>query len=351
VQPAVLHEIRLHQFRCFESLEFEPAPRRTIIIGRNAQGKTSILEAACVLLRLQSPRTTDNSELLRHGNESLSIEGLHGSSRLGFRLGPSGRTILIDSKPQPKSADYLSVGRVTWFANSDLDLVKGPASARRRYLDFLGAQCLPGYSSALRTYERTLRSRNALLREHRPRREIEAFDPLLIESGERLLAARAALAEAIAPLTRAACSEISGSSDILDTSYQPGATQPFTEALAASRREEERLRQTVCGPHRDELRLALNSRPAASFASEGQQRTIALALKLAQARHLTSVHGRPPLLLIDDIFGELDPPRRNLLLASLPEAQALITTTFLDWSESGSDTTVLHLESGRLDGR
>jgi DNA replication and repair protein RecF len=345
----VLSELRLRNFRCFESLDFTPPPGLSFITGRNAQGKTSLLEAACMLLRLQSPRTTDATELIRSGSSTLSLSGLCADSRLEFRLGPAGRTILLDSKPQPKSADYLTRGRVTWFANSDLELVKGPASARRRYLDFLGAQCIPGYAPALRSYERALRSRNALLREHRPRREIEAFDPLLCETGETLLLARASLCTAIAPLALAACSEISGGSDTLEISHQPGATLPFAESLAASRTEEERLRQTLRGPHRDDLVLKLNSRPAAPFASEGQQRTIALALKIAQARHLASAHGAPPLLLLDDIFGELDPIRRNLLLASLPSAQALATTTFLDWSTLPEGTPTFHLESHRLE--
>lgn len=344
----MLTEIQLRNFRCFGSLSLDLSPARTFIVGRNAQGKTSLLEAVCVLLRLQSPRTSTSSDLIRAGSEALSVQGLCGETRLDFRFGPSGRTIFVDSKPQAKSGDYLSTGRVTWFANTDLELVKGGGSTRRRYLDFLGAQCEPGYSSALRNYERALRSRNALLRENRPRSEIEAFDPLLIESGEFLLHARAKLCVTVAPLARAACSEISGNSDLLEISYQPGCSQSFAENLAVSRPAEERLRQTVCGPHRDDIEIKLNTLSAASFASEGQQRTIALALKLAQARHLAALHGKSPVLLMDDIFGELDPQRRNRLLASLPETQTLITTTFLDWTDTAQASTVLHLESGRL---
>ena len=113
--------------------------------------------------------------------------------------------------------------------------------------------------------------------------------------------------------------------------------------------KEERLRQTVCGPHRDEVELVLNGLKAASFASEGQQRTIAVALKIAQARHLHSLHGVPPLLLLDDIFGELDPVRRNLLLEALPVgAQSIITTTFLDWAHPGDGDVVYRLEAGNL---
>lgn len=340
----MIREVRLHHFRCFENLDFFPAPHRTCIVGQNAQGKTSILEAVCVLLRLQSPRTTTTTELIQSGADGFSIEGHFADTRLQYRHTPEGRAIFLDSKLQQKSTDYLSIARITWFSNTDLDLVKGSSSARRRYLDFLGTQSVPGYRKALRDYERALRSRNSLLKDGRPRREITAFDPPLLEAGEFLLSARARLTESLSPRATSACLEISSSSDDLKIEYRPGCQLPFSEALTASRVEEERLRQTVCGPHRDDLDFQLNALKASSFASEGQQRTIALALKIAQARHIEAMHGQPPVLLLDDIFGELDTARRNRLLQALPPgAQTLITTTFLDWARDAEEMTVFNL--------
>ncbi|MEI8292400.1 MAG: DNA replication/repair protein RecF [bacterium] len=340
----MIREVRLHHFRCFENLEFFPTPRRTCIVGENAQGKTSLLEAACVLLRLQSPRTTTATDLIQSGAEGFSIEGIYGDTRLQYRHTPDGRTIFLDSKPQQKSEDYLSTARLTWFSNADLELVKGSASARRRFLDFLGTQSVPGYRKALRDYERALRARNALLKEGRPRREIAAFDQPLVDAGEVLIASRSQLTSSLSPLAAAACLDISSASDHLEISYRPGCGESFSESLAASRQEEERLRQTVCGPHRDDVDLTLNSLKAASFASEGQQRTIALALKIAQARHIESTHNKSPVLLLDDIFGELDTARRNRLLEALPVgAQTLITTTFLDWASDEAEMTVFNL--------
>ncbi len=348
----MITEIHLRRFRCFDALDFQPGAARTCIVGQNAQGKTSILEAVCVLLRLQSPRTSSPAELVKSGHSSCSIEGRVHDTRLQYRLADGTREILLDSKPQTKSDDYLSTARVCWFANSDLDLVKGGGSSRRRFLDFLGTQSLPGYRKSLRDYERALRSRNSLLKEGRPRREIAAFDAPLLEAGEFLLAARRSLVETLAPLATAACAEISASADTLSLSYSPGATAPFSESLAASRPEEDRLRQTVRGPHRDDLDLSLNALKASAFASEGQQRGIALALKIAQARHLAALHPVPPILLLDDIFGELDPARRNRLLAALPaHAQTLVTTTFLDWADRDSLDTILHLENATLSPR
>jgi len=318
-------------------------------MGANAQGKTSILEAACVLLRLQSPRTSALAEAVRFGHPGFSLDGHCAGSHLVCRFGAEGRSILLDSKAQSRTDDYLDVARVAWFANTDLELVRGSGSIRRRYLDFLGAQCLPGYRGTLRDYERALRSRNALLKDGRPRREVVAFDAPLVGAGEVLLAARAQLVAALAPLALGACGEISAGADGLQIAYRPGAGGPFAAALEEARLQEERLRQTVVGPHRDDLTLTLNGRPAAGYASEGQQRGIALALKLAQARHLEDVQHRAPLLLIDDVFGELDADRRNRLLASLPaRSQALITTTFLDWAEHAPGDRVLRLQDGRL---
>jgi DNA replication and repair protein RecF len=345
----VIKEIRLRQFRCFPSLDFTPGPQRTCIVGRNAQGKTSILEAVCMLLRLQSPRTSTVTEMIAAGSPGFSLEGWCADTHLVCRHTPEGRTIYLDSKPQQKTQDYLATARITWFANSDLELVKGSGTVRRRYLDFLGVQCIPHYRKSLRDYERALRSRNALLKEGRPRREIDAFDPLLVASGEILLAARESLVRDLAPLAQAACAEISGAAEQLVIAHRPGCTPPFAESLAASRSSEERLRQTVCGPHRDELEITLNGLKASAFASEGQQRTIALALKIAQARHLEALHAQPPVLLLDDIFGELDPVRRNRLLAALPQrAQTLITTTSLDWAGTHEATTLLTLADGKL---
>ena len=325
-------------------------PGRTFVMGANAQGKTSILEAVCLQLRLQSPRTATTADAIRFERPRFSLDAHFSGIHLLLHYSHEGRELLLDSKPQTRTDDYLDVARVAWFANTDLDLVRGGGSVRRRYLDFLGMQCVPGYRKSLRAYERALRSRNSLLKDNRPRREIEAFDLPLVEAGEFLFAARAQLCEALAPIAHAACLEISGGADALEISYHPGGKTPFAPALAASRPEEMRLRQTVVGPHRDDVKIVINKLDAAGFASEGQQRGIALALKLAQARHIEAVQNRAPILLLDDIFGELDPERRNRFLASLPpQSQAIITTTFLDWADRKPEDAVFKLADGRLE--
>lgn len=345
----MLEDFRAVDFRCFESIRFEPSPGRTFVVGRNAQGKTSLLEAVCILLRLQSPRTSSLSEAVRAGKPGFSIDGRCAGTHLTAQWRDGTRRILVDSKVQSRSDDYLAAARVAWFANTDLALVRGGGSDRRRFLDFLGSQCVPGYRAALKSYERALRSRNALLRDGRPRREISAFDEPLCESGDVLLAARTALTTAISPLAATACAEISGEADVLEISLKPGAAIPMADALARVRSTEERTRLTPVGPHRDDLLLTLNGMDAGSFASEGQQRSIALALKLSQARHLAAIHEVQPVFLIDDVFGELDLARRQNLLAAIPKtAQTIITTTFLDWAGHLHDARIFDVDRGTI---
>lgn len=348
--PPRFRRLSLREFRCFASLDYEPGPRLSFLTGPNARGKTSILEAACMLLRLRSPRTTDTREMVRFGSEGFALEGQVGDARLALSCRPPTRVLKLDGVIQGTPADYLAQQRIVWFGGEDLLLVNGPAERRRKLLDSAGLQVAGegltpalshalGYARDFKTYERALRSRNLLLREGRPRPQIEAYDPQLCETGDRLLAAREALVAALAGPAASACAAISG--ETLELSYLPGAGRPMREALEESRPEEIRLRQTRVGPQRDDVSLLLNGIPAGAFASEGQRRTVALALKLAVASLLTRVNGTPPLLLLDDIFGELDPGRRDALLAGMPSgSQALLTTADLGGITLPGDATV-----------
>lgn len=342
-----LTRLRLRGFRCFASLEYEPGPGLNFLTGANAQGKTSILEAACVLLRLRSPRTANLAETLRFGGTSFSLEGMSGDTRLSLNCTPPTRTLQLDGVSQTGTGEYLTKGRIVWFGNEDLMLVNGPAERRRKLLDSAGLQLAGTYGRDSRNYDRALRSRNLLLREGKPRREIEAYDIPLGEAGDRILSARASLVTALAPLAAASCRAISG--EELELAYQPGSASPMLEALQSSRAEEIRLRQTRVGPQRDEVLLRLNGIPAGAFASEGQRRTVAVALKLAVAALLRRENGTPPLLLLDDIFGELDPARRDALLEGMPpDSQAFLTTADFSGITPPQGSLVHRLSGGVL---
>ncbi|MDB6071061.1 MAG: replication and repair protein RecF, partial [Verrucomicrobiales bacterium] len=311
----------------------------------NAQGKTSILEAVCVLLRLQSPRSSTGKELPRFGSEGFGIAGTLRGQELTHTSTGSIKKLLIDGEPARRTADYLAAsGLVVWMGNGDLELVSGTGEPRRRYLDFLGSQLYPEYRGTLKSYEKALRQRNFLLKRDAspPWREIDAYTAVLVQHGQILLTLRADLLEKLTPRAAAAHAAIraadpgSASPEVLSLTWQPGGDSHDLAAQLLDRRDEEaRRRVTLSGPHRDDFSSALDGLPAGTFASEGQQRTIALALKLAQATLLDQARGQAPILLLDDIFGELDPHRRNALLAALPpDSQKLITTTHLGWLDA-----------------
>lgn len=346
----MLADLQLRNFRCFESLGVEFSPGFNFFVGRNGQGKTSILEAACVLLRLQSQRSPTLGPVVRFGEKSFCVSGSGANHLLEFRYSPLRRKVAFDHVEQRTLDEYLRVARVVSFANTDIELVRGGSETRRRYLDFLAAQIDPLYRPTLRAYERALRSRNALLKSPHPRpRELAAYDPPLLEHGVKLAAMRARLVERLAPLATAAHHEISVTGERLAIEFSPGNGDDFARDLENSRAQEARLRQTVVGPHRDDIRILVEKNAANQYASEGQQRTVALALKIAQSRIFMMEEGTPPLLLIDDVFGELDPARRNSLLQHLPaEAQKLVTATTTQWVQSGLDGPVSELKDGGL---
>lgn len=334
--PRLLRDLQLRNFRCFAALSVELAPGFNFFIGANGEGKTSILEAACVLLRLQSQRSTSLAPLVHFGEKWFSVAGNCAGHWLEFGYSALRRRVAFDRVEQRSAEEYLEIARVVSFANADIELVRGGSEARRRFLDFIGGQIEPIYRPTLRAYERALRARNALLKSPQPRvREIGAYDQLLIEHGTKLAEMRARLVELIAPFAATAHREISGAKESLGVRLSPGNAADFAADLARSRGEEARLRQTIVGPHRDDLALQIDGADAATFASEGQQRTAALALKVAQAQLFQQQYDSSPLLLIDDIFGELDPSRRNALLRALPaDAQKLVTATAMPWRDS-----------------
>ena len=346
----MLTELQLRNFRCFEALRVEFAPGFNFFIGPNGQGKTSILEGACVLLRLQSQRSAALAPLIRIGHNSFALAGRFDDHLLEFRYSTLRRKLSFDHAEQRNVAEYLQLGRVVSFANSDINLLRGGSEFRRRFLDFLGAQIDPMYRPTLRAYERALRSRNALLKAPQPKpRELAAYDAPLLEHGAKLSAMRSRLVARLAPFASDAHREISGMSEVLSLIFAPGNGNDFATDLAESKVQEMRLRQTIVGPHRDDITLLVDEMPAAQYASEGQQRTVALALKIAQARVFAADGGSAPLLLIDDIFGELDPTRRNRFLPALPEeAQKLVTATNMAWRERENTARVFELSEGTL---
>jgi DNA replication and repair protein RecF len=349
----LLRNLILRNFRCFEQMEASFCPKLNLVIGPNARGKTSLLEGVCVLLRLQSPRAARLGEVIRYGQKGLVADGYFDRLHLQFYYGLSRKKLALDGVEQKDGAEYLAAARVMWFGNGDMELVVGGGDKRRRFLDFVGGQLDGRYRGVLREYERSLRSRNLLLRAPQVRwAEVRAFNEPLVRAGSVLWELRAGLVERLAPLAAEAYRAISGNTEeMMSMLYLagigggvPGHEEWFERSLGDSRDEEARLRTTLVGPHRDDVQLLLSDHPAVQ-GSEGQQRSVALALRMAAVRVFTEHFGRGPVLLLDDVIGELDAGRRSRLLEMLPmDAQRIVATTSLDWLPGGTgDAQVIRL--------
>ena len=224
----MLAELQLRNFRCFETLRVQFEPGFNFVVGQNGQGKTSILEAACVLLRLQSQRSATLAAAVRFGENVFAVSGRLDHHLLDFRYSRLRRKVSMDEVEQTTLAEYLRLARVVSFANTDIELVRGGSEARRRYLDFLGSQIDPVYRPTLRAYERAVRSRNALLKSAHPReRELAAYDPPLLEHGAMLGAIRARLVQRLGPLAAEAHSQISGVAENLELRFEAGNEEDF----------------------------------------------------------------------------------------------------------------------------
>lgn len=341
-------------FRCFEQASLELTEAGKIFVGENAQGKTSLLEAVCLLLRLQSPRARQTRQLIREGVDGFGVAGDAWGRSLQVRGDRKGFTLRIDGEEVAVRRDYLSEsGLVVWMGNEDLELVRGGGESRRRFLDFIATQIDPDYRRHWNRYRKALVARNKYLKSYSAREGVvTAYTRMLIEHGSEMIRLRQVLCDRLRPRACENQRVISGTGEELGITYQDRSKGDLAAAFGAVEDSETRRGVTLAGPHRDDVQLEIAGRKARDFGSEGQQRTVALALKLAQGEILRELGNRPPVYLIDDVFGELDPRRRNALMKLLPDdSQKLITTTNLDWWDRGElEMGVTTVKAGGLSG-
>lgn len=337
-----LAHLRLRDFRNYARLDADFAPGFHLLLGDNAQGKTNILEAIYLIATLRSFRGVGGAQMIRHGQKGYFIGGkVIGQTGHEIKIYWSARerNLALDGRPVRKLSDYLGTLRTVVFCTEDLQLVKGPGRTRRRFLDLLLTQTQPGYLTLLQHYMQAVRARNALLKQFAPDPVLlDTYSEQLVKLGNELIRQRRELIPKLSPLARLAYRRISQDAEELRIAYEPAVKGDFAVEQAQNRERERRFRATLIGPHRDELQLLLNDKSAAQFGSEGQKRTLAIALKMAQAEYLTGLYGAPPVLLIDDVMGELDIKRRAGLLPLLTRAreargQVFMTCTEENWPQ------------------
>ena len=349
MQPAAdvrLSRLWLTDFRSYLQAELVPAPDGlTVVVGANGQGKTSLLEAVAWLATMSSFRGAPTESLVRDGAERAVVraEGDRDGRTLLIEaeIPVRGRTrVQVNRQPLRRSRDLLGALRVSVFSPDDLVLVKGGPSERRRLLDETLVAVSPRWDALQGDVERVLRQRGALLKQAGGRltpevaTTLDVWDAKLAEAGSALARGRADLVVGLEPAVTKAHDQVASSATTVGLGYEAawaGSVQDLSRprlaaALLAARPDDLRRGVTTVGPHRDDLGLVLSGLPARTHASQGEQRTLALALRLAVHAIVSEQVGTPPVLLLDDVFSELDPARTQALVAHLPGGQALLTT-------------------------
>jgi DNA replication and repair protein RecF len=335
---AELRRLWLQQFRNYVELDVTFEPGRVVIAGRNGQGKSNLLEAIGYLGALGSFRGVPNEALITQGTDTAIIRGEAESGTRGLlieielnRSRPN--RVQVNKQRLSPVGELVGMLPMTVFGPDDLDLVKDGPALRRRYLDDLLVQLHPRNERLRSELDRVLRQRNALLRQARGRwnNEIDAtlsvWNTKLAEVGEAWASARAELVDRLAPEADAAYEELAGAPHRVAMRYEPEwRASGLLVSLERARDDELRRGVTLVGPHRDELEISLSAMPARTQASQGEQRTLALALRIAGHHVVGMTRGTSPLLLLDDVFSELDPQRASALLGLLVAEQTFVTT-------------------------
>lgn len=326
--------VEARDFRCLRNISFAPALGINLLRGDNAQGKTSVLEAVLYAATSKSHRTNSDEDLVFHGapgfrirvdaarqDRAVNVEAIFWEGAKRFK---------VNGVAQPRLSDILGRLHVVMFSPDDVELVRGGASGRRRFLDMELSQISAPYLGALQQYRQTLRQRNELLRAYKADPDLfEVWDEQLARQGAVLVAVRGEYIAQLAPLTSAVHARIAeGESMLLEYTPDVRSEQEFREVLTRNRAGDQKRGQTGRGPHRDDLSVHVAGQPARAFASQGQQKTAALALKLAELELIHTRVGEYPVLLLDEVLAELDEHRAAQLFDTIPDAvQCFVTTT------------------------
>lgn len=344
-----LSSLRLQSFRNYGSLHIEFSPGLNVIYGDNAQGKTNLLESIYFLATGKSHRTSRDQELIREGDEALAawatVVRKTGEIHLELRYGQQSRKQLkINGIAEQKITRLVGSLTAVFFSPDDLQLLKGPPTGRRRFLDIELSQISQNYLHHLMTYNKVLAQRNTLLKQDGVDDALlGVYDEQLVFSGAQLITRRAEAVHRLSPIAAHYHHMLAEGredlrmeylSQIIDAGGSSDLSQiqdRLRDKLRQARREERRRQLTLVGPHRDDVGFWINDRDARLYASQGQQRTAVLALKLAELQFMTEEIEESPILLLDDVASELDPHRRHYLLHAVQEGvQTFVSCTDLE---------------------
>lgn len=345
-----LNSIELHNYRNYASLQLETPNMVNIFLGQNAQGKTNLLEAIFVIALTKSHRTSKDKELIGWESDSARISGevakKYGSVKLDLLFSSQGKKAKVNGLEQRKLSDFVGTLNVVMFAPEDLEIVKGTPGVRRRFLDMEIGQVQPGYLYTLQQFGKVLQQRNNYLKGAGPgglnEQMLEVWNMQLAEYSVKIMKKRKQFIHKLQTYAEKIHSGITNGSEVLKIEYRPSFDidlqedesvlfEQFMIKLTQVRDQEIRRGVTLVGPHRDDLAFFINGKEAQTYGSQGQQRTTALSLKLAEIELIHEEIGEYPILLLDDVLSELDQNRQTQLIETFQsKVQTFITTTGLE---------------------
>ena len=342
----IIKSIQLSNFRNYEKLDISFDSETNIIYGDNAQGKTNILEAAYLSGTTKSHKGSKDKEMIRFGEDEAHIRTIVEKNdkeyRIDMHLRKNGaKGVAINKMPIKKASELFGILNIVFFSPEDLNIIKNGPAERRRFIDLELCQLDKVYLHFLTHYNKCLTQRNALLKEIDLSKDAQAmldvWDAQLIQHGKKIVQLREAFVGEIAPVIAQIYHSLTGGREQLAVSYEPNVSADrFDEILFLNREREIRQKTTLTGPHRDDIRFRVQNMATGqttdirTFGSQGQQRSAALALKLAEIEIVKRKVNDTPVLLLDDVLSELDSSRQNYLLDSIHDIQTFITCTGLE---------------------
>ncbi|MBR1758985.1 MAG: DNA replication/repair protein RecF [Lachnospiraceae bacterium] len=336
----VIRSLELQNFRNYASLAMEFDEGINILFGDNAQGKTNILEALYLTSTTKSHRASKDREMIRIGQEEAHIRLFLSQNDVDHRMDlhlkqSKAKGAAIDGVPVRRSGDLVGFLKVVFFSPEDLSIIKNGPGERRRFLDMELCQLDKVYLNQLANYNRALNQRNNLLKQigQDPslKETLELWEEQLISYGTQIMRGRASFLQELAPIVSEIHAQLSGGKEELKLLYEPNVSADrYREELFYSRDRDIYLKTTHVGPHRDDMVFEINGSDARRFGSQGQQRTAALSLKMAEIEIVRRRTGQKPILLLDDVLSELDRSRQTYLLSGISGTQVIMTCTGLE---------------------
>lgn len=342
--------VRAADFRNLEFADVDTDAPRVFLLGPNGQGKTNLIEAAGLVTALRSFRVSEIEPLVRLGATEARVRvdvdlGPEGTASVEATLAKGSRRAKVDGNPVPSAAELVARFPTVVFCSDDLRLVRGSPGNRRRWLDLALSGTDGAYLRNLRAYTRALESRNALLRGGTAdEAQLDSIEHAMLAPAQSVAVARREALGELAPGVREVCAT-AGFGDLAELVHRPDTpAEDLARAWREGRRADRATETTRHGPHRDDFDILFGAQPAATHASEGQQRLLALALCLAQLRRADRKASTPPVILADDVLGELDEVRRQAFWTAVGETHQVLATGTTP--PPGGDWRVLEVEKG-----